>query len=191
MNARSNVATLTVVLAFAVVGCEKRQGSFAGNHAGYAPRSNASAWTVYQPTATVQSGNRTSPHSTYLGHLSANRYDSDSIANPYGQYGSRYAANSINNPYGRFGSRCSSSSPRNPYSTNGPSIYGADGTYLGKLSTNRYDPDSISNPYGRYGSRYSADSVNNPYGRFGSRYSSESATNPYATNPPRVVWNDD
>jgi hypothetical protein len=46
----------------------------------------------------------------YLGRLSADRYDSDSISNPYGQYGSKYSADSINNPYGRYGSRYSSDS---------------------------------------------------------------------------------
>ena len=40
----------------------------------------------------------------YLGKLSANPYDPDSTANPYGQYGSEFSPDSINNPYGRYGS---------------------------------------------------------------------------------------
>ncbi len=65
-------------------------------------------------------------------------------------------------------------------------MIGEDGTYLGRLNSNRYDPESTSNPYGVYGSRYSSKSINNPYGRYGSRYSPESARNPYATKAPKL-----
>ena len=47
------------------------------------------------------------PDGTYLGNLNANRYDPNSIANPYGQYGSPYSPNSVNNPYGTYGNRYS------------------------------------------------------------------------------------
>lgn len=125
---------------------------------------------------------------TYLGKLSSNRYGRDSTSNPYGRYGSRYSPVSINNPHGAFGSRYSPTSANNPRAVDTPRLYGADRTYLGKLSSNQYDPDSISNPYGRYGSKYSSDSIRNPYGRFGSRYSSTSSNNPYTTDAPRIVW---
>jgi len=39
----------------------------------------------------------------YLGELSSNRYSSDSIANPYGRFGSKYSPDSVNNRYGEFG----------------------------------------------------------------------------------------
>lgn len=55
------------------------------------------------------------PDGTYLGRLSSNQYDPDSVSNPYGRYGSRYSADSINNPYGQYGSRYSNQSPNNPY----------------------------------------------------------------------------
>ncbi len=58
----------------------------------------------------------------YLGKLSANRYDAESISNPYGEYGSRYATDSVNNPYGRYGSRYSPYSATNPYTTQAPVI---------------------------------------------------------------------
>jgi hypothetical protein len=58
----------------------------------------------------------------YLGNLSANKYDQNSVNNPYGQYGSKYSADSINNPYGQYGSRYSNDSPNNPYATNAPAI---------------------------------------------------------------------
>ena len=38
----------------------------------------------------------------------------NSIANPYGRYGSQYSPDSINNPYGA-GSRYAPDSPYNPY----------------------------------------------------------------------------
>src|SRR5215813_1344922 len=50
----------------------------------------------------------------FHGNLNANPYDPNSVANPYGQYGSQYSPNSINNPYGA-GSRYRYNSPNNPY----------------------------------------------------------------------------
>lgn len=52
----------------------------------------------------------------YRGKLSSNRYDPESVSNPYGRYGSQYSADSINNPYGA-GNPYSSDSPTNPYGT--------------------------------------------------------------------------
>ena len=52
----------------------------------------------------------------YRGNLNANPYDPNSVANPYGQYGSQYSPNSINNPYGA-GSQYRQDSPTNPYGT--------------------------------------------------------------------------
>lgn len=52
----------------------------------------------------------------FHGNLNANPYDLNSVANPYGQYGSRYSAQSPNNPYGA-GNPYSQGSPTNPYGT--------------------------------------------------------------------------
>jgi len=104
--------------------------------------------------------------------LRANRYDPNSLSNPYGA-GSRYKPDGLMNPYSRYGSAYSNESWRNPYATNPPKIYSESGEYRGELSTNRYSPDSTSNPYGRYGSRYSSESINHPYG----------AGSPYSTRP--------
>ena len=127
----------------------------------------------------------------YLGRLSSNPYDSDSVSNPYGTYGSPYSSNSINNPYGTYGSPYSSKSTTNPYATDAPKIYSSDGTYLGRLSSNPYDSDSVSNPYGRYGSEYSSESINNPYSVYGSPYSSQSPNNPYTLNAPSIFDDDE
>lgn len=123
----------------------------------------------------------------YLGRLSTNRYQPDSVANAYGQYGSPYSTRSINNPYNTWGSPYSNRSATNPYATRAPRLYAEDGTYLGRLSANPYDADSVSNPYGRYGSTYSPTSIHNPYGRYGSEYSPVSPNNPYATRAPVIV----
>ena len=92
-----------------------------------------------QPFATVPrvSPRTTSPPSlvgadgTYLGVLSNNQYDPNSVSNPYGKYGSPYSPSSVNNPYGKYGSPYSPSSINNPYSP-----YGSP-----------YSPSSVTNPY--------------------------------------------
>lgn len=61
----------------------------------------------------------------YLGRLSANPYDKDSISNPYGKYGSQYSQDSVNNPYGKYGSPYSPYSANNPYATKAPVIISA------------------------------------------------------------------
>lgn len=101
------------------------------------------------------------------------RYQSDSLANPYGA-GSPYQSDGYMNPYSQYGSPYSNRSWRNPYATNPPRLY-QNGQYRGKWSANRYDPESTSNPYGKYGSPYSPYSINNSYG----------AGSPYA-RPTRV-----
>lgn len=109
---------------------------------------------------------------TYIGNYNTNKYDSNSVNNPYSVYGSQYSSKSINNTYGQYGSTYSNNSISNPYATDAPKLYDQHGNYRGKLSSNKYDPDSVSNPYGRYGSKYSTDSINNPY----------AAGNPYSTD---------
>jgi hypothetical protein len=59
---------------------------------------------------------------TYLGRLNANQYDPESVANPYGQYGSKYSPTSINNRYSTYGSPYSPLSATNPYSTTPPVV---------------------------------------------------------------------
>lgn len=52
------------------------------------------------------------PDGTYLGNLNTNRFDPNSVSNPYSQYGSQYSPNSINNPYGQYGRRCTACTAR-------------------------------------------------------------------------------
>jgi hypothetical protein len=72
------------------------------------------------------------PQGQYLGRLNSNRFDPDSVANPFGPYGSRFSPDSINNPFGRWGSRFSPDGVRNPFGTGGPRIIGPD-TGLGGI----------------------------------------------------------
>jgi hypothetical protein len=61
---------------------------------------------------------------TYLGKLSANPYDPQSIANPYGKFGSPYSPTSVNNPYSIYGSPYSPVSPKNPFAIKPPILCG-------------------------------------------------------------------
>jgi len=67
----------------------------------------------------------------YIGNLNSNPYDPNSVANPYGRYGSKYSPDSINNPYGQYGSPYSPKSANNPYATGGPIILAPQGAYQG------------------------------------------------------------
>ena len=58
----------------------------------------------------------------YIGNLSANKFDEDSVNNPYGRYGSEYSPDSIKNPYSRWGSQYSNSSVNNEFATQAPAI---------------------------------------------------------------------
>lgn len=58
----------------------------------------------------------------FLGMLSSNKYQSDSVINKYGSYGSKYSSTSIFNQYGQYGSRYATYSPFNPYTSTPPQI---------------------------------------------------------------------
>jgi hypothetical protein len=58
----------------------------------------------------------------FRGNLNSNQYDPNSVANPYGRFGSKYSPESIKNPYGA-GSPYDQDSPNNPYGK-GLRVYG-------------------------------------------------------------------
>lgn len=76
-------------------------------------------------------------HRQFAGCLNCNRYDSGSVCNRYGAYGSRYSDTSIWNRYGDFGSRYEDSSPWNRYGE-GLIVVDPDGNLYGHFSLNRY-----------------------------------------------------
>lgn len=67
------------------------------------------------PALDSQSPRLYSADGHYLGNVNTNKYDPNSISNPYGRYGNPYSPDSINNPYGRYGNPYSAQSVRNPY----------------------------------------------------------------------------
>ena len=58
----------------------------------------------------------------FLGRIVANRFDSDSIINEYGPYGSRYSPTSVFNEYSDYGSRYGTNSVNNPYCSTPPKL---------------------------------------------------------------------
>ena len=79
---------------------------------------------------------------TYLGKVT-NIYDTDSIFNEYGNYGSEYSSTSIWNQYSTLGSEYSSYSPFNQHTTTPPLII-KGGNIIGYLSSNKSIESSIS-----------------------------------------------
>jgi len=59
----------------------------------------------------------------YLGKITSNRFDQDSIGNQFGPYGSQFSQTSIFNQFGAYGSDFSSTSAFNPFASTPPIIY--------------------------------------------------------------------
>ena len=95
----------------------------------FSPKSIKNPFSIYGSAAQSEfSSGYNSPQirgadGTYLGRLNKNRFDADSISNPFGRYGSKFSPDSINNPYGKYGSPYSPYSATNPYATEAPKIY--------------------------------------------------------------------
>jgi hypothetical protein len=84
----------------------------------------------------------------YLGKLSLNRFDPESIFNQFGYYGNPYSFTSIFNQFANYGSPYSSLSPYNQFTHTPPKIY-LRGRQVGLLTKNRFlgfnnvDPDQL------------------------------------------------
>lgn len=72
----------------------------------------------------------------FLGCTNCDKYDSDSLNNKYGDYGSSYSRLSIHNAYGDYGSRYSDTSACNPNARNPPIVVDGDGNIQGYLTVN-------------------------------------------------------
>ena len=70
----------------------------------------------------------------YIGKLTTNEFDSDSIYNEFGTYGSEFNSKSIWNEFGTYGSEFSSYSAFNEFALHPPLIKDADGSIVGKLT---------------------------------------------------------
>lgn len=82
----------------------------------------------------------------FLGEVTSNEYNSDSIFNEYGSHGSKYNSESIWNEYGSYGSKYSSYSAFNSYASNPPIIMDGNFNIVGRLTQNKYAIDAID-PY--------------------------------------------
>lgn len=78
----------------------------------------------------------------FLGRVSENTYDSESLLNQYGPYGSPYSPTSIFNSYSQYGSPYGNFSINNPYTTTPPSLF-IRGRLLGLVTKNTYVPNAI------------------------------------------------
>lgn len=77
----------------------------------------------------------------YLGKLNANKYDTESIWNKYGTYGSKYNSKSIWNKYSTYGNSYNSYSPFNKYSTTPPALRDRNGRFYGYFTCNKSLPN--------------------------------------------------
>lgn len=68
-------------------------------------------------------------HDVYLGCLTCDKYDSNSIWNEYGQYG---------NKYGIYGSEYNTLSPWNKYSSTSPVVVDKEGNFYGYFTVNEF-----------------------------------------------------
>lgn len=73
-------------------------------------------------------------HRTYLGCLSCSEYQTESVFNQYGTFGSAYGTQSIFNAYSAYGSPYSTYSACNAYASDPPVIVDEEGRYYGRLT---------------------------------------------------------
>jgi hypothetical protein len=110
---------ILLAIALTAAGCMSAEAQYLGN---YSVNPYVGPPAMPQPPGTFSNPYGNSFNSPklydnqggYHGNLNANPYDSNSVANPYGRYGSPYSSGSINNPYGA-GSPYQQNSPTNPY----------------------------------------------------------------------------
>lgn len=72
----------------------------------------------------------------YLGRFT-NCFDTESVLNEFGTYGSRFASNSTNNEFGTYGSRFSTLSARNPFTSTPPRII-RNGNFIAFYTVNEF-----------------------------------------------------
>ena len=116
--------------------------------------SAATASAQLQPTTPFTNGYGYNPHmesdlvasdGTYLGRVTVNPFDADSISNPSGLYGSRFSRTSIRNPFGRYGSPFSPNGAFNDFAPNPPRII-QNNRVVGIATTNPHAPGRV-NPW--------------------------------------------
>jgi hypothetical protein len=71
----------------------------------------------------------------FLGRITTNKYDKDSIINQYGPYGSKYSGTSIFNQYSPYGSRYGAFSVNNPFCQQPPRLF-INGNFIAYITNN-------------------------------------------------------
>ena len=84
-------------------------------------------------------------HDQFLGCMTCDTEDLNSIWSPYSDYGSMHNANSIWNPDGKYGSKTSNYSPFNEKAKYPPIILDEKGKSYGYFTVNRKFPKRVSN----------------------------------------------
>jgi hypothetical protein len=84
---------------------------------------------------------------TYLGKVSSNQFEYESICNNFGPYGNPFAYVSIRNTFGPYGNPYSSTSIRNQFTSTPPGIF-YEGSIVAYLTKNKsvrgaLDPDLL------------------------------------------------
>ena len=74
----------------------------------------------------------------YLGCLTCDKFDSDSIWNKFGLYGSKFNAQSIWNKFGKYGGSFNDYSPFNKFARNPPILVGENGKFYGYFTADKF-----------------------------------------------------
>jgi hypothetical protein len=77
-------------------------------------------------------------NSVYLGCLTCNQFDAESVCNSFGTYGNPFSSSSIWNQFGTYGNQFNSYSPWNSFSSSGPVIIGTNNLNYGYFTTNAF-----------------------------------------------------
>jgi hypothetical protein len=74
----------------------------------------------------------------FWGVLIVRKFETDSICNQFGQFGSEFQSDSIWNMYGTYGSKFNSDSPWNQFSQGSVAIVDQNGGFYGDLTANKF-----------------------------------------------------
>lgn len=85
-----------------------------------------------------------SNNEVFLGILNASSFETKSIWNEYGSFGSCYQSKSIWNKHGRYGSKYSQYSPFNEYALNPPVVVDKEGNFYGYFTVGSNMPFSAN-----------------------------------------------
>lgn len=94
----------------------------------------------------------------YLGKISKDIYDNQSITNHFGPYGSQFSSTSIFNQYSLYGSQFSIYSINNPYTTTPPQLFLND-KMVGFVTANEFLANRIPNDIFLYALENDVDSL--------------------------------